>query len=91
MFLLQKKKNFMNGVQHSVHHPLGKKERVCVFKRGADTPKHSMFNCLKDTEPLWGDSLLISTKSQGKAKLTLEPPSCLELGTPGLGIQHHNL
>ena len=61
-----------------------------------------VFNCLKATEPLWGDSLLFTTKSPGvpgthlidlgmmKGELNLEPPDGFEPGTPGLGIQRPN-
>ena len=54
------------------------------------------FNCLKATEPLRGGSLLFtikfpvlicSTLKGWIPDLTLEPPSCFEHGTPGLGIQ----
>ena len=60
------------------------------------------FNCLKATEPLWGDSLLFTAKSpeilvfflwnseEWNAESTLEPPSGFELITLELGIQQLN-
>ena len=49
------------------------------------------FNYLKGTDPLWGDSLLFTTKSpEWKAELTLELPSGFEHWTPRLGMQHLN-
>ena len=60
------------------------------------------FSCLKATEAIREDSLLIaqcpgicsthliSPGRMKKSELTLEPPSGFEHGTPGLEIQHPN-
>ena len=60
------------------------------------------FNCFKAAEPLWGDSLLFTTKfpenpgthlidlGRMKGLVDLEPPSGFEHGTPGLVIQGPN-
>ena len=60
------------------------------------------FNCIKATEPLWGGSLLFTTKfpeipgyqfiniKKMKVRVDMEPPSGFEHGAPGLGIQHLN-
>ena len=52
------------------------------------------FNCLKDTEPPRGDSLLLTTKS-AEVPCThwskiLEPPSCFKPGILELEIQRLN-
>ena len=48
------------------------------------------FHCLKATEPLRGDIYFLPINRQEFLVIilsNLEPPSSLELGTPGLGIQ----
>ena len=59
-------------------------------------------NCLKAAEPLRGDSLLFTTKlpenpgtrlidlERMKGLVDLEPRSCFEHETPGLGIRSLN-
>ena len=60
------------------------------------------FNYLNATEPLWGGSLLFTTKfpefpgthlidpEAWKTELVLEPPSDFKHDTAGLGIQRFN-
>ena len=68
------------------------------------TPFYGWCSTALRLEPLWGGSLLVTTKfpqipgthvmlstfEGWKAESTLEPPSVFENKTTGLGIQHLN-